>query len=312
MSALRVLEAGPSTVVQDLGRPGREHEGIAPSGAFDRAAHERARRLVGNAPGAAGLEVLVGGLVAVAEGDLVVAITGAACPVEVDGRAEGGDVGLVVRSGAVLRLGPARSGVRAYLAVRGGVAVPPVLGSRSWDAGGHFGPPPLTAGVVLPGGDDVEGQPSYEAVVVPTAVPPVAPPELALLPGPHDELLDAGGAEWLRAAVWEVRPESDRMGVRLAAGAAPPRGWLRAVPGSLPSIPVVPGSVQVLPSGDLVVLGPDAGVTGGYAVVGVVDRAGLDVLGQAAPGERLRIRPVTRRSPRQGPGASRGDRRQYQ
>jgi biotin-dependent carboxylase-like uncharacterized protein len=312
VNALRVLEPGPSTVVQDLGRPGREHEGIAPSGAFDRAAHARACRLVGNAPRAAGLEVLVGGLAVVAEGDLVIAVTGAVCPVEVDGRAEAVDVGLVVRAGAVLRVGPVRSGIRAYLAVRGGFAVAPVLGSRSWDAGGRFGPPPLAAGAVLPVGDDIEGQPRYEPVVVPPTVPSVAPPELALLPGPHDELLDAGGAEWLRATAWEVRPESDRMGVRLVAGAAPPREWLRALPGGLPSFPVVPGSVQVLPSGDLVVLGPDAGVTGGYAVVGVVDRDALDVLAQAAPGDRVRIRPVTRRSPRQGPGASRGDRRQYQ
>jgi biotin-dependent carboxylase-like uncharacterized protein len=263
---------------------------------------------VGNAPRAAGLEVLVGGLVVVAQGDLVIAVTGADCPVEVDGRPEAVDVGLVVRAGAVLRVGPARSGIRAYLAVRGGLAVAPVLGSRSWDAGGRFGPPPLAAGAVLPVGDEIEGQPRYEPVVV----PPAAPPELALLPGPHDELLDAGGAEWLRATARQVRPESDRMGVRLAAGAAAPRDWLRTVPGGLPSFPVVPGSVQVLPSGDLVVLGPDAGVTGGYAVVGVVDRDGLDVLAQAAPGERVRIRPVTRRSPRQGPGASRGDRRQYQ
>jgi biotin-dependent carboxylase-like uncharacterized protein len=289
--ALRVLEPGPSTVVQDLGRPGREHEGIAPSGAFDSRAHTRARRLVGNAPGAAGLEVLVGGLVLVAEGDLVVAVTGAACPVHLDDRAEATDVALVVRAGAVLRLGAARSGVRAYLAVRGGLAVPPVLGSRSWDSGGRFGPPPLTAGAVLPAGEDVENQACYERVVVPAT--PV-PPGLVLLPGPHDELLGAGGAEWLRAADWEVRQESDRMGVRLAAGTAPPGGWLRAVPGSLPSFPVVPGSVQVLPSGHLVVLGPDAGVTGGYAVVGVVDRDGLDVLAQSAPGDRVRIRPGTR------------------
>jgi biotin-dependent carboxylase-like uncharacterized protein len=293
VSALRVLEPGPSTVVEDLGRPGREGEGIAPSGAFDRAAHARAQRLVGNAAGAAGLEVLLGGLAAVAESDLVVAVTGAACPVEVDGRAESGDVALVVRSGAVLRLGTARSGLRAYVAVRGGLAVPPVLGSRSWDAGGRFGPPPLGAGDVLPVGGDVAGQPSYEPVVPPLG----GSSELALRLGPHDELLDGGGS-WVRETAWQVRPESDRMGVRLTAASPPPAAWLRSVPGGLPSLPVVPGSVQVLPSGDLVVLGPDAGVTGGYAVIGVLERSGLDVLAQAPPGARLRLLPRTRRSPR--------------
>jgi biotin-dependent carboxylase-like uncharacterized protein len=308
VSSLRVLQPGPSTVVQDLGRPGREHQGIAPSGAFDRAAHERAHRLVGNTSGAAGLEVVLGALVAVAQGDLVIAVTGAACPVEVDGRAESGDVALVVRSGAVLRLGVARAGVRVYVAVRGGLSVPVVLGSRSWDAGGRFGPPPPVAGDVLPVGADVAGQPCYERVVIPTP----GPPELALQPGPHDELLDGGGAQWLRGTTWQVRPESDRMGVWLTAATPPPRAWLRSVPGGLPSFPVVPGSVQVLPSGDLVVLGPDAGVTGGYAVAGVVGRAGLDVLAQAPPGELLRIRPGTRGSPRPRPGAPRGDSRQYQ
>src|SRR4051794_19948152 len=105
MSALRVLEPGPSTVLQDLGRPGLEHWGVASPGAFDQAAHGRAQRLVGNLPAAAGLEVLVGGFTAVAEGDVVVALAGASCPVEVAGRPEAGDVALVVRSGARVRIG---------------------------------------------------------------------------------------------------------------------------------------------------------------------------------------------------------------
>jgi biotin-dependent carboxylase-like uncharacterized protein len=305
VSGLRVLEPGPATVVEDLGRPGREGEGVAPSGAFDRAAHARGQRLVGNRPTAAGLEVPVGGLAVAAADDLVVAVTGASCPVEVGGRPEVAEVALVVRSGAVLRLRTAQRGLRAYVAVRGGLAIPPVLGSRSWDAGGRLGPPPLAAGVHLPVGDDVAGQPHYEPVVA----PPPGPPDLGLVPGPYGELLDGGP---LLDGGWEVRPESDRMGVRLRALDPPARAWLRRVPGALPSFPVVPGSVQVLPSGDLVVLGPDAGVTGGYAVVGVVGGAGLDVLAQAAPGARLRFRLRTRRSPRPGPGAARGDRRQYQ
>jgi biotin-dependent carboxylase-like uncharacterized protein len=295
---LRIVEPGPSTVVEDLGRPGREHWGVAPSGAFDRGAHERAQRLVGNASSAAGLEVLLGGLVAVAEGDLVVAVAGASCPIEVDGRAEAGDVALVVRAGARVRIGRARSGLRAYLAVRGGLAVPPVLGSRSWDAGGRFGPPPVSAGDLLPVGEDVAGSASYEPVVVPAA----PSPDLEFAPGPHDELL---AGDPLTSTAWEVRPESDRMGVRLGAVTPPPSAWLRSVPGALPSFPVVPGSVQALPSGDLVVLGPDSGVTGGYAVVGVVGQRGLDTLAQSAPGTRLRFRPRTRRSPGRGRGSVR-------
>jgi biotin-dependent carboxylase-like uncharacterized protein len=293
---------GPSTLVEDLGRPGREHWGVAPSGAFDRAAHARAQRLVGNAETAAGLEVLMGGLECVAETDLVVAVAGAACPVEVGGRPEGSDVALYVPAGRVLVLRTAPAGLRAYVAVRGGLAVPPVLGSRSRDVGGRIGPEPLAAGQVLPVGDDATGQPLYEPAPSPHR-PPDPDPAVELVPGPHDDLLDDAGWRALEAARWVVGERSDRMGVRLAAEPLP-GGSLRQgrVPGGLPSFPVMTGSVQLTPSAELVVLGPDAGVTGGYAVLGVVGPGDLDALAQCRPGDVVRLRRRTRRSP----GRSRG------
>jgi biotin-dependent carboxylase-like uncharacterized protein len=308
VSALRVLAPGPATFVEDLGRPGREHGGVAPSGAFDRRAHARAQRLVGNAASAAGLEVLLGPFACVAEGDVVVAVTGAACPVEVGGRPEAGEVALAVPSGVPVRLATARAGLRAYLAVRGGLAVPPVLGSRSWDVGGDLGPPPVAAGALLPVGADVAGVPHYEPVVPRATLPGAdSAPHVALVPGPHDELLDAGGWGWLASAPWRVQPDSDRMGVRLAPTAPASARWAGGIPASLPSFPVVPGSVQLTPSGELVVLGPDAGVTGGYPVVGVVADPGLDVLAQCPPGLLVRLaaaRGRTRRSPGHGRGSA--------
>jgi biotin-dependent carboxylase-like uncharacterized protein len=311
VSALRVVSPGPRTLVEDLGRSGREHWGVAPSGAFDRAAHARAQRLVGNAPGAAGLEVLMGGLECLAETDLVVAVTGASCPVEVGGRAEGGEVALYVPAGTGLTVRTALAGLRAYVAVRGGLGVPAALGSRSRDTGGAIGPPPLAAGDVLPLGNDAIGQPRYElaAFAVGRRAPDAGRSQVRLpdvtvelVPGPHDDLLDAAGWRELESVSWVVGERSDRMGVRLAADPAAPTRPVR-VPGGLPSFPVVVGSVQLTPAGELVVLGPDAGVTGGYPVIGVVRREGLDALAQSRPGEVVRVRRRTRRSPGRGRGS---------
>jgi biotin-dependent carboxylase-like uncharacterized protein len=297
--ALEVLASGPLALVEDLGRPGRQAWGVAPSGAFDRGAHDRAQRLVGNDPGAAGLELLLGPFAAVARGDLVVAVTGAPCSVAVDGRPEGGEVALRVRAGGRLELGPAVAGLRVCVGVRGGLDVPAVLGSRSRDVGGAIGPAPLAAGDVLPVGAAVLGQPHYDG---PAAVAPAGPLVLGLALGPHDDVL--GEAQWqeLERAAWVVGARSDRMGVRLAARPDRGRGWRGPGGGELGSFPVVPGSVQLTPSGELVVLGPDAGVTGGYPVLGVASRGGLDALAQVRPGAVVGLRRRTRR----GPGRSRG------
>ena len=289
--ALEVLAPGPLTLVQDLGRPGRQAWGLAPSGAFDRGAHDRAQRLVGNDAGAAGLEVLLGPFAAVARGDLVVAATGARCSVAVAGRAEAGEMALYVRDGERLELGRCETGVRVYVGVRGGVDVPPVLGSRSSDVGGGIGPAPLAAHDVLPVGTAGRGEPHYGLA----RRAPQGPLVIELAPGPHDDALDGDAWRALEETRWVVGDRSDRMGVRLEGGGV--RGA-----GELASFPVVPGSVQLTPSGELVVLGPDAGVTGGYPVLGVVPGRDLDALAQARPGTTVGVRRRTRR----GPGRSRG------
>jgi biotin-dependent carboxylase-like uncharacterized protein len=293
--ALEVLAPGPLTLVQDLGRPGRQAQGVAPSGAFDRGAHDRAQRLVGNDPAAAGLEVLLGPFAAVARGDLVVAVTGAPCAVSVGGRAEAAEMALYVRDGERLELGPCEAGVRTFVGVRGGVDAPVVLASRSSDTGGGIGPAPLAAGDVLAAGRQVRGVPHYGLARPPLRGPLVL--ELAL--GPHDDALGEGAWRSVEATAWVVGERSDRIGVRLEGTGA--GAGVRGA-GELASFPVVPGSVQLTPSGELVVLGPDAGVTGGYPVLGVVPRAGLDALAQARPGTAVGVRRRTRR----GPGRSRG------
>src|SRR3954469_24843131 len=144
MSSLTVLEPGPLATIQDRGRAGQAALGVPASGACDRSAYELANRLVGNHPGAAALEVTFGGLVIHADVDLVVAITGAPCtgvPLNAP---------TTLRAGELLRFGPPRTGLRTYLAVRGGIDVPPVLGSRSTDLLSGLGPTPIAANQTLP------------------------------------------------------------------------------------------------------------------------------------------------------------------
>ncbi len=305
---LRVVTPGPSTLVQDRGRPGLAAQGVGTAGAADLAAWSLGRRLVGNdagpapgegsparrdqASGTAGLEVLLGGLEVEALRDLVVAVTGARCVVTVDGRAVGQDVAVVVPRGALLRLGRVTDGLRAYVAVRGGLAVPAVLGSRSRDTLAGLGPVPLAAGdvlAVLP--DDDLGQAWFEVVPVRTRGrrDGAGPPVLGLDPGPHDDVLDADGWASLQGCDWQVGADSDRVGTRLLPPDAV-RPLIAGAAGDLPSLPVVPGCVQLTPSGEIVVLGVDAGVTGGYPVVGLVDRENLDVLSGRRPGTAVRLR----------------------
>lgn len=278
-ASLEVARTGPSVLVEDLGRPGLSELGVPASGAADRGSLGLANRLVGNSPGAAALEVLLGGLLVRARGDVVLATAGAAVPVRIDGAAVAQGSVLVLRDGQVLELGMATSGLRAYLAVRGGIDVTPVLGSRSTDTLSGIGPDPVVVGDRLPVGDLVVGFPNVDAVPV-TSSPGQA--ELVVVPGPHDDLLAEPDA--LYAGRWDVSSDSDRTAIRLDGRALRLRGA-----GSLQSEGLVRGAVQVPPSGQPVLFLADHPVTGGYPVVGVVIDAHVDATAQLRPGQALRL-----------------------
>lgn len=279
--ALLVLRTGPLTTVQDLGRPGWAHLGVPTSGAADRSSLRLANRLVGNRQGAAALEVTVGGLEVRAAGDLTVAVTGASCPVTVDGVPAPSRVVLPVRSGETIRFGPAASGVRAYLTVRGGIDVPAVLGSRSTDTLSGLGPPVPVTGDRLPVGADVAGWPVL--TVAPGADPSSQTQRLHAVPGPRERALAAGGRELLAGTTWRVSERSDRVGLRLDGPALP------LVPGSPPSEGVVRGAIQVPPDGRPVLFLVDHPVTGGYPVVAVLTEVDADRAGQLRPGQGLEL-----------------------
>ncbi|HMT50212.1 MAG TPA: urea amidolyase, partial [Dietzia sp.] len=160
--SLMVLRAGPSALIQDLGRPGHASLGVTASGAADRAAAALALRCLGTDPGAAVLEVLLGGLVVMTDTPVVVAVTGARGLVVVttsSGSRRLAATGEVLRleAGSTLEIGRPVAGLRSYLGVRGGIDAPPVLGSRSRDTLSGLGPPPVVAGDVLGVGDRVVG-----------------------------------------------------------------------------------------------------------------------------------------------------------
>ena len=279
-AVVEILDPGPFTLMQDLGRPGLGDIAVSDSGAFDRAAHRLANRIVGNPEAAATLEAIGGGLTVKALRHCVIAVTGAQGPLTVDGRPVDRRSPLPLSPGEVVRLGTPAAGLRSYLALRGGFATPPVLGSRAHDTLSGLGPGPLESGSTF--APLAEGVPilvdHVPAPPLPTAI------ALRLHPGPrHDRLTDEGRAA-LERGEYTVAQESNRIGVRLSGPAV-----VLTDADPLASEGVIRGSVQVPPDGQPVVLGPDHPVTGGYPVVGVVDGNDVDRLGQAPPGTPVRF-----------------------
>ncbi|SDQ86204.1 biotin-dependent carboxyltransferase family protein [Quadrisphaera sp. DSM 44207] len=300
--ALHVLAPGPHAAVQDLGRPGRAALGVGASGAADRAALRRANRLLGDPEGTAAVETTLGGLRVRAEGDLLVAVTGAPVPVMVSGRGSvrtaGTEEVLRLRAGEELALGTPTSGLRGYVAVRGGIAVPPVLGSRSTDVLAGLGPPLLAAGTVLPVGPAPAAPPVLDALPVPA--PPAGDLVLRVVLGPRDDWFTPEAVRALLGAAWTVGPASDRVGMRLLGPAL-----ARTRAQELPSEGLVRGALQVAAGGAPTLMLADHPVTGGYPVIAVVLDADTDAAAQARPGQRLRFTRAAGSSPARSAGTAR-------
>jgi biotin-dependent carboxylase-like uncharacterized protein len=280
-----VVAAGPGLLIEDLGRPGWAHLGVPPSGALDVEALALANRMVGNAESAAGLEVLLGGLTLVAGRSARVAVTGADAPVDVGGRPQAWGEAVSVPAGAAFTVGPVRDGLRAWVAIDGGIDVPCDLGSAATDTLSGLGPEPVAVGARLPLG-------------APAAAPPPpgsAAPRwlgggtawLRIRLGPRDDWLTAESVRALTGQTYVVSPDSDRVGVRLQT--ADGSTLERSRDGEMPSEGIVTGAVQVPAGGQPLVFLADHPVTGGYPVVAVVERADLWRCAQLRPGDSVRF-----------------------
>jgi biotin-dependent carboxylase-like uncharacterized protein len=276
---IEVLDPGPLATLQDLGRPGWAHLGVARAGALDRGAAALARRLVGGAVDDAVVETTLGGIVLRTRRAVTLAVAGAPCEVRVDRHAVGHGTPVTVPAGSVVTIGPALAGVRSYVAFAGGIDVAPVLGSRSTDTLAWVGPARLTAGQVLALGAPRQWPEPPAAVVVRPREP-----VLHLRPGPRADWL--GEAAWaaLEGATYAVAPDSDRIGLRLDGTPVQRRA------GELASEGMVLGAVQLPPSGQPVVFLADHPPTGGYPVVALVVDDDLDLCAQLRPGDEVVLR----------------------
>ncbi|WP_181319516.1 biotin-dependent carboxyltransferase family protein [Rhodococcus sp. OK519] len=286
MAWLEVLRAGARTTVQDRGRPGHAALGVGISGAADVVAHDGANRLVGNDPGAATLEVTLGGLRVRAHGSATIAVTGAPTPLLVNGAPRPRYSTLHVRDGDEVALGVAPTGLRAYLAVRGGIDVSPVLGSRSTDTLSGIGPDPLRDGDRLPVGCPSADLPAED--LIPPPAPATDPVELRIRMGPRDDWFTPASHSALVERTWTVSTDTDRVGARLDG----PGPLHRGRQGELPSEGMVRGALQVPPNGMPVLFLADHPVTGGYPVIAVVLEDDIPAAAQLRPGCRIRFRRV--------------------
>lgn len=284
MNALQVLEPGALTTIQDRGRTGSGALGVGSAGALDAASASAANRLVGNRPEAAVLEVTMGGFTAVAKRRLLLTVTGADVPVKLDRITHPTGCLIDVREGQKLSLGLPRHGVRSYIAVRGRVDAPLVLGSRSTDTLSNLGPAPLKPDDEIAGGTDTAAFPVADALV-PRATPS-STHIVRFTPGPRDNWFTVDAMARLVTHTWTIKPASNRVGIRLDG----PR-LDRAIDGELTSEGVALGSIQVPLSGPIV-FHRDHPVTGGYPVIGVVEADDLNALAQARVGEFIRFMPA--------------------
>lgn len=288
--SIEVLAPGMQSTVQACGREGFRHLGVGFGGALDPGAHAIANLLAGNPVSAPTLEIALAGPTLRFAQAACIALCGAAFDADIDGEPLPAWHRAFVPAGSVLRIGGCRTGARAWLAVSGGIHVPQVLGSASTDLRGGFGG---LEGRALRAGDRLRAGPLERPVgrmrveswwIDPHALDPDPSMPIRVLPGADATEPDAG----LFAGAWTIAPASDRQGLRLEGDPIALRD-----PREYVSEPIAPGSVQLPPGGNPIVLLADAQTHGGYPCIGHAIRADRGRLAQLRAGERIRFMPCT-------------------
>ena len=276
--SVTIVTSGPLSTIQDEGRPGQADTGVARSGACDRTSSRLANRLVGNPSDAAVLEVTFGGLRLRADNGVVVVTTGARCA---DAPAHNGPLHL--RAGDELVLPAPVAGLRTYVALRGGIVVPPVLGSRSTDLLSGLGPAQVRDGDVLPLGEPDNPMPGVD--LAPVAEPAPTDVSVRVTHGPRWSWFTSAAQEALSGTTYRMSSDSNRIGLRLEG-----QPLERSEAGELPSEGIVRGAIQVPPSGQPLLFLADHPVTGGYPIIAYVDDADVDRCAQLRPGQAVSFR----------------------
>lgn len=280
---IEVLNGGFFTTIQDSGRPGFGDLGVGISGAADQRSMKLANRLVGNDEHLAVLEVAVGGLAMRAVANLTIALTGAACPITIGGRSEAVNSTICVRKGDIIELGIAQTGMRTYLAVRGGIQADTVFGSKSTDVMAQLGPEPIRDGRQLCIGRRPASFPNIDYAPVESVTDQDVTLDIVL--GPREDWFTAEAKHMLVTKEFVVTSHSDRIGMRLEGPSLP-----RLRFDELYTEGTVAGSLQIPPSGKPTLFLADHPVTGGYPVIAVVVADDLHIASQLKPGSRLRFR----------------------
>jgi biotin-dependent carboxylase-like uncharacterized protein len=298
--AISILEPGLATTVQDRGRPGYYNVGIPQGGAMDSLSAEMANALAGNTAAEAVLECTYLGPKLETDTDAVIAVAGAPVDVKVNGEPRPQWTRIELAAGDEVSFGMLRGGTRYYVAVRGGIDVPVVLGSRSTytlGAVGGFEGRVLRPGDVLPVGavNGNQGPAELEESLRPSFDREVT---VRVLPGLYDHRLTEEGLATLLTAEWTLTPVADRTGLRYAG---PEIAWKPRVqpfgagsdPSNIVDAGYAVGSIQIPGGREPIVLHRDAVSGGGYAMVATVISADMDLLARSAPGTKTSFEAVT-------------------
>jgi antagonist of KipI len=284
-----VVKPGMLTTVQDSGRWGLQARGVPVGGPMDGVSHRLANALVRNPPAAAGLEITLLGPELEFDDERVVAVAGAQFDLLLDGRTVPSNAPFIVSAGARLRFGARRVGARAYVAISGGIAVPPTLGSRAThliSAMGGVAGRALAAGDVLPLGEPTD---VYGTVSMPQAAVVRLPDRHArvrVLPGPQTEFFSTDALDILQSSPYVIGANSDRI-------EGPPLTHTRGADIISDATPL--GVLQVPASGQPILLMADRQTAGGYPKIATVITADMAVAGQLGPGDTIAFAVCTMR-----------------
>jgi len=290
MEAFEVIQPGPLTTIQDLGRYGYQQYGVPPSGALDNYAFRIGNLLVGNQESAASLEITLFGCQLRVLQDTTVAVTGADLSATLNGNPVPMWESIPVRRGDIISFPLPKSGCRAYLAVTGGIDVPLVMSSAATYTRASIGG---LDGRALRKGDILQTaeatHPTMRARVPPEYIPLYQQQiELRVILGPQDNCFTEDGIRTFLQSDYTASTQADRMGYRLEGPKIQHRETADIISDGIPL-----GAVQVPGDGLPIILLADRQTTGGYTKIATAISVDIPKLAQAKPGDKVRFRQVS-------------------